>query len=352
MVPDAELLKRLGVLLRGSRRTEAALVAHIGEVDRRRLYARAPAPSMFAYCTAILHLSDAEAYLRIAAARAARQHPLLLTMLGDGRLHLSAVAKLAPHLTLENRDTLLRRATHLGKREVEELVAEISPRPDAPSLVRKLPTRIEQQEAPHGPAAEPGAGSIGLELRLDGVSAPVPPRHVEGERREPTRAAARAVVEPLGPSRYKVQFTASAELREKLERLQALLRDELPDADLGAVIDRAVTQTLQRVEARRYARTRAPRTTEAGVVAGGAGAGGGLAGPLPSRRPRRRHAQAFRRWRATSPQPYGGLSSSATAVAVATGTRPVGGAPSATASSTTTCILSPWAARTRSITFV
>jgi hypothetical protein len=77
-------------------------------------------------------------------------------------------------------------------------------------------------------------------------------------------------VEPLAPSRYKVQFTASAELREKLERLQALLRTELPDADLGAVIDRAVTQTLQRLEARRYARTSSPRAAATGTAPGSA----------------------------------------------------------------------------------
>ena len=54
---------------------------------------------MFAYCTEVLHLSEAEAYLRIAAARASREHPLLLTMLADGRLHLSGIAqaRAAPH---------------------------------------------------------------------------------------------------------------------------------------------------------------------------------------------------------------------------------------------------------------
>jgi hypothetical protein len=102
-IPDDELLRRLVDLLRHSRRTEADLVAHIGEVDARRLYAREASPSMFAYCTERLHLSDAEAYLRIAAARAAREHPVLLQMLADGRLHLTAVAKLAPHLTPESR---------------------------------------------------------------------------------------------------------------------------------------------------------------------------------------------------------------------------------------------------------
>ena len=55
--------------------------------------------------------------------------------------HLSAIAKLAPHLTPENRDALLKRATHRSKRQIEELIAELSPRPDAPAVMRKLPER-------------------------------------------------------------------------------------------------------------------------------------------------------------------------------------------------------------------
>ena len=46
---DDELLRRLSDLLGRSRRDEADLVAHIGEVDRRRLFAREASPSMFAY---------------------------------------------------------------------------------------------------------------------------------------------------------------------------------------------------------------------------------------------------------------------------------------------------------------
>ena len=66
----------------------------------------------------------------------------------------------------------------------------------------------------------------------------------------------RPVVEPLAPSRYKVQFTASGELREKLERLQALMH-----TDLAAVIEAAVTEKLERLEAKRYAETKSPRKT-------------------------------------------------------------------------------------------
>jgi hypothetical protein len=108
---DDELLVQLLAVLKRSRRAESVLVAHLGEVDRRRLFAREACPSMHKYCTDVLHLSDAEAYFRITAARVSRRFPALLTMLEDGRLHLSGIEVLAPHLTEANCDELLTRAT-------------------------------------------------------------------------------------------------------------------------------------------------------------------------------------------------------------------------------------------------
>jgi hypothetical protein len=295
---DDELLRRLGELVGRSRRVEADLVAHIGEVDERRRYAREASPSMFAYCTEVLHLSEAEAYLRITVARAAREHPILLAMLGDGRLHLTGIAKLVPQLTLQNRDVLLKRATYRSKRQIEELVAELSPRPDAPTLMRKLPEKRpaptpaapqdpnragaaglelgpDGAEAVRAPAAgsDPdGAGTTVSELCPDGVvaasarsaaSVPLPASHlalpVTSSPAAVSAATRPAVVEPLSPARYRVQFTASAELHDKLERLQALLRHEVPDGDLAAIIEQAVTEKLERLETRRYAKTSAPR---------------------------------------------------------------------------------------------
>jgi hypothetical protein len=45
---DDELLQRLSRILGQSRRIESDLVAHIGEVDHRRLYAREACSSVFA----------------------------------------------------------------------------------------------------------------------------------------------------------------------------------------------------------------------------------------------------------------------------------------------------------------
>ena len=242
-ISDDELLRRLSELLRKSRRVESELVAHIGEVDARRLYAREAASSMFAYCTEVLHLSEHEAYLRIGAARASRKHPILLRMLAEGRLHLSAIARLGPHLTEANRDSVLARAVGKPMKETEELIAELAPKPDVPATIRKLPGRRDQGEAPP------------LEL----VSKRVTNLHTSTAR--PESPAQRPVVKPLSPARYKVQFTASAELHEKLNRLQALMRSSVPDGDLAAIIDEAVTEKLERLEARRFGKTKAPRKT-------------------------------------------------------------------------------------------
>jgi len=265
---DHDLLARLTAVLAQSRRVESDLIAHIAEVDARRLFAREAFPSMFAYCTDALHLSESEAYLRIAVARASREHPMILPMLGDGRLHLSGIALLAPHLTRENRETLLRRASHRPKREVEELVAELAPQPDAATFLRKLPDRRPgPQPTPRTPSGMGRTVTWGVPSPLD-VPVPAlsaralpPPLPVQPAPVQPflVHPHPRPAIQPLAPGRYKVQFTASAALQRKLVRLRALMRPQVPDGDLGAIIEAAVSEKLERLEARRFGATRRPR---------------------------------------------------------------------------------------------
>jgi len=79
--------------------------------------------------------------------------------------------------------------------------------------------------------------------------------------------ARRAVVTPLAPHRYKVQFTASAALHEKLRQAQALLRHQIPDGDLSKIFDRALTALLQDLAKKKLAATDRPR--ESRGTAGG-----------------------------------------------------------------------------------
>jgi hypothetical protein len=85
---NGELLRRLKALLAHDRRTTARLLWHLGEVDARGLYRDAGYSAMFVYCVEALHMSEAEAGLRIRAARLARDYPVVLGMVERGELHL------------------------------------------------------------------------------------------------------------------------------------------------------------------------------------------------------------------------------------------------------------------------
>ncbi len=252
-ISDSDLLRRLSELLTSARNVEAELIAHLAEIDARRLYVLY-ASSLFSYCMNHLHMSEYEALLRMRVARASRRYPVLLEMLADGRLHLSGIDKLAPHLTDENYEAVLARATHQSKRQIEELIAEISPKPDVPPSIRKLPdrkdkARPEQKEVlgPDQPLSSPSFQDH-QEEKQPPVTAPPPAPPTE-----------RAKVEPLAPARFKVSFTASAALKNKLEKLRSLMRSSVPDGDLAVLIEQAVTEKIEQLEAKRYGKTKNPK---------------------------------------------------------------------------------------------
>jgi hypothetical protein len=237
------LLAEVKRLAANERQATARLVASLMELDTRRLYLGEGCASMFTYCTQVLHLSEHAAYGRIEAARAAHQFPVILDLLTDGSLTLTAVGLLRPHLTDDNYREILSSARGKSKREVEVLVAGIRPRPDVPPSVRKLPEPrhtallVTQPES----ALEGGASSLSVQGRP-----PIPPN--------------RNVVAPLTPENYKVQFTIRSETRELLGRVQDLLRHQVPNGDLAEIFDRALRVLLAELERTKLATTERPRT--------------------------------------------------------------------------------------------
>jgi hypothetical protein len=190
---------------------------------------------LFSYCTQALRLSEDAACNRIEAARACRRFPVILDLLASGAMSLTSVRLLGRHLTPENHQAVLARASGRSRREIEILVAELAPQPDAPSSVRKLPTFTAM--SPSSPAPAPGATGVSSE--------PSPATAPSPAALAPTP---RPIVRATAPERYRVQFTIGAETHEKLRRLQALLRREIPDGDPGAIFDRALALLLEKVE--------------------------------------------------------------------------------------------------------
>jgi 5-methylcytosine-specific restriction endonuclease McrA len=238
---DHELLAEVKTLAARERKATANLIASLMEMDSRRLYLGEGCSSLFTYCTHVLQLSEHAAYGRIEAARAARRFPIILDLLEDGSITLTTVCLVAPHLMPDNHRAVLDSARHKSKREVEVIVAALRPQPPVVSMVRKLPApQLAQVVDPQSTA---GAEEDDL-LYTASASATRP---------------CPAIVRPLASEIYKVQFTMSREMHDRLREAQNLLRHVFPNGDPAAIFDRALSLLLKELQKSKHAATGRPR---------------------------------------------------------------------------------------------
>ena len=227
---DGDLLSSVAKLAGSHRELTARLVAHLAEIEDRRLHLLAGFSSMFDFCQQKLGLSEGEAFRRILAARLARRFPVVYSLLASGRTNLTTLELLREHLTEGNHAELFAAVAGKGKLEVQTILAVLFPRPDRASRIRRV-----------------------------------------------------ASIEPLSEARFKVEFTASDALREKLELCRDLMSHANPSRDLAVVVERAVDLLLADLEKRRFGRTgrsrRAPRKRDHAVHEPGRRHAGAIARP-------------------------------------------------------------------------
>jgi len=179
-------------LVREERTASAEVIAHLMEIDRRRLYLTEACSSLLAYCQERLGYSEDEALRRVRVARLARKVPAVLDELRSGSIHLTGLFVLSNHVTPENADAVLGEARGKSRRELERLLARLFPRPDVAEQI--VPLGLSAPDAPRGSGvARFGAGDGGATCAGAGND------------------AFRGRLEPLSASRYRVEFTASSE---------------------------------------------------------------------------------------------------------------------------------------------
>jgi hypothetical protein len=152
-------------------------------MERRRLYLRCSASSLSQYCMDRLGYDKYAAHKRHRVAKLALRLPQVLAELRAGTLHLTGLFLLEKHLSEDNADVLLGEARGKSRREIEQLIAHWFPWPD-------VPARLEPQTScSRATASEPeSAGRL----------------------------------EPLSPTRVRVEFTARTERRPSLRRAALL----------------------------------------------------------------------------------------------------------------------------------
>jgi len=270
---DHDLIEHLPLLARRERGATVELVAHLAELDARKLYLGLGYGSLFGYCTGALRLAEHAAYNRIEAARLSRRVPRVLVRLADGTLNLSSLRLLAPHLTAANCDGVLDEASGRSKRDVEALVARLAPAPDVRATVRKVAERRAATAAARGDSISvvgPAAHVDGIVARGEIALAEAAPRSAAGTPGSPPAPQAtptrRPEVAALSPGRYRLQCTLDREAHANLRHLQDLLRREIPDGDPGRIVARALKLLRDDVARRKLAATaaEAPRRAETG----------------------------------------------------------------------------------------
>ncbi|HXK16731.1 MAG TPA: HNH endonuclease signature motif containing protein [Polyangiaceae bacterium] len=225
-VSDLELVTSLQGLVGQSAWTEARLVAHLAELETRRLHLTA-SRSLFAYCQERLGLSQNEAYYRIVAARLGRKFPIVFELLEQRKVHLTALALIRDYVTADNHLELLSEVSGKTMEQILQLLAARRPRPDARSQIRKLPIR---------------AGSIA--------------------------AGPSGRVEPLSQASYRLELCIDAALKQKLELAADLMSHANPGRDLAIVVEHAVDELIEKLRKRRFgqksrSRERSKRGTRA-----------------------------------------------------------------------------------------
>ena len=298
---NTDLLARLGHLAAEERDATVELVAHLIELERRKIYLAEGYGSLFNYCRGALRLSEHVAYNCLEATRTARSYPAVLDLLRSGDLNLTTLRILGPYLTAPNHEAVLAEAAGRSKRDVEMIVARLAPLPDVPSFLRKLPVRAMWAHTITGSAATVAGSAAAVSVRAPEVSGTAP--DVTGSAagvtdrgpaitaasgltdctpadREPipfgggrvsgpdssSRSSwagalpptARPIIAALAPERFRVQFTVGKETHEKLRFAQDMLRREIPDGDPGTIFDRALTLLLDEVARKKMAATAAP----------------------------------------------------------------------------------------------
>jgi 5-methylcytosine-specific restriction endonuclease McrA len=302
---NEELVDALSALLRRENDLLSDTLAHLAELDDRRLYLELGFASMFAYCTDALGLCKSSAYRRIAAARLCRRFPELFARVAAGELQTSVLAALSRHVTPQNAAELFAACSRKSCDQVEELLASRFPRPDVPDSIRRLPTRDDRTRgaATIDPARvslpgssmgnsstailggvttdpprvfSPGSsiGNLGPVVLGDPTTArtdpsappPAEPSAVPGAR---VGAPAQRKLEPLSEERFGVHFTADGEFKRLLDEVRALASHRLPNADLSHLMTRALEAYRGELLKERYGvGRRALRSKRVAVTAG------------------------------------------------------------------------------------
>jgi 5-methylcytosine-specific restriction endonuclease McrA len=246
-----ELNRSAERLVARENRHVASLIAHLSEISRRKIHLELGYQNLFDYCVAHLRLSEGSAYLRIQVANVCRRFPQILDDLAENKITLTVAGLLCPHLREDNVEKLLSDSEGRTKRQVEEYLVGLEPKPIVEPMIRKKP-------APK--RTEPAGQAALRERRGDRAEAPAPASPLpEAGTRTGSGAEGRGKLEPAQPDIYNFRFSAPRDFKEKLERLGEVLGIQATEKRMAEVLERALDLALEEKDPQRRLERRRKR---------------------------------------------------------------------------------------------
>ena len=192
-----DIVKKLETLAKVERRISVKILRHLMEVERGRIHLDMGYASLFVFLTKHLKYSDGSAYRRIEAMKILRDVPDLGQRITVGAISVTIAAEISRIVKIkkiknpEEKLALVEQFSWKNKREVEKEIAKIAPR----------------------------------EAKLEKL-------------RE------------INSAESSLEVTVSKELREKLEKLKALLSHKNPSLKMSGVLEAIADIALKQLEKR------------------------------------------------------------------------------------------------------
>ena len=192
-----DIVKKLETLAKVERRISVKILRHLMEMEKRRIHLDMGYSSLFIFLTKHLKYSDGSAYRRIEAMKILRDVPDLGHRITVGAISVTVAAEISRIVKIKKiKDSreklaLVEQFSWKNKREVEKEIARIAPRETKPEKIREI-----------------------------------------------------------NPEESSLELTINKELREKLEKLKALLSHKNPSLKMSGVLEAIADIALKQLEKR------------------------------------------------------------------------------------------------------
>ncbi len=232
-----ELDRSAQTLVKSENRSVAKLIAHLAEMSERKTALELGYKSLYDYAARRLNLSEGAVPARIHVTNVSRRFPQLLAALAESRISLTVACLLAPHLTEDNIEMLISDCAGMRRRETEEYLVALKPKPVFEPSIRKRPVRAESSRPTSTPPPSP----------------PSTPPPADPPKSSPP------ILQPATPELYNFRFSATRDFKDKFERLAEVVGVDNAQKNTAEILEKALDIALDKKDPKKKLERRRKR---------------------------------------------------------------------------------------------